>query len=102
MSDCGDPGRSRSLRRRPASQEQRFIRSKRAIPLRCSCTRVLVRALSLRLEASLADARFRSVASSPWPGKDIVHAAMGELEARHLRKLGLVVRLDEPYQHYQF
>jgi hypothetical protein len=27
---------------------------------------------------------------------------MGELEAAHLRRLGLPVGLDEPYQHYQF
>ncbi len=33
---------------------------------------------------------------------DPVHAAMGEIEAAHFRKLGLEVRLDEPYQHYQF
>jgi transcriptional regulator with XRE-family HTH domain len=33
---------------------------------------------------------------------DPVHAAMGELEAAHLRPLGYPVSLDEPYQHYQF
>ncbi len=33
---------------------------------------------------------------------DPVHAAMGEVEAAHLRGLGYEVRLDEPYQHYQF
>jgi transcriptional regulator with XRE-family HTH domain len=33
---------------------------------------------------------------------DPVHAAMGEIEAAHFRKLGYEVRLDEPYQHYQF
>lgn len=33
---------------------------------------------------------------------DPVHAAMGEVEAAHLRSLGYEVRLDEPYQHYQF
>ena len=33
---------------------------------------------------------------------DPVHAAMGEIEASHFQKLGLEVRLDEPYQHYQF
>ena len=34
--------------------------------------------------------------------EDFVHAAMGELEARHFRGLGLPVAIDEPYQHYQF
>ncbi len=33
---------------------------------------------------------------------DPVHAAMGEVEAAHLRTLGYEVLLDEPYQHYQF
>lgn len=33
---------------------------------------------------------------------DPVHAAMGEIEAAHFRGLGYEVRLDEPYQHYQF
>lgn len=33
---------------------------------------------------------------------DPVHAAMGEIEASHFRKLGFEIRLDEPYQHYQF
>lgn len=27
---------------------------------------------------------------------------MGELEARHLRKVGIPTGIDEPYQHYQF
>lgn len=33
---------------------------------------------------------------------DPVHAAMGEIEAAHFRALGHELRLDEPYQHYQF
>jgi transcriptional regulator with XRE-family HTH domain len=33
---------------------------------------------------------------------DPVHAAMGEIEARHLRQMGREILLDEPYQHYQF
>lgn len=36
------------------------------------------------------------------PDADPVHAAMGELEAGHLRVSGHEIRLDEPYQHYQF
>jgi transcriptional regulator with XRE-family HTH domain len=35
-------------------------------------------------------------------GRDLVHAAMGEIEARQLAALGYQVALDEPYQHYQF
>jgi hypothetical protein len=34
--------------------------------------------------------------------RDAVHAAMGEVEARHLRSLGYEVLIDEPYQHYHF
>lgn len=41
-------------------------------------------------------------ASRPVRDADPVHAAMGEVEAAHLRGLGYEVRLDEPYQHYQF
>jgi transcriptional regulator with XRE-family HTH domain len=33
---------------------------------------------------------------------DLVHAALGELEATHLRPFGFEIRLDEPYQHFQF
>lgn len=33
---------------------------------------------------------------------DAVHAAMGEMEARHFGALGHEILLDEPYQHYQF
>lgn len=35
-------------------------------------------------------------------GRDLVHAAMGEIEARKLAANGYQVALDEPYQHYQF
>jgi hypothetical protein len=35
-------------------------------------------------------------------GEDLVHAAMGELEARALARPGIHVSIDEPYQHYQF
>jgi len=33
---------------------------------------------------------------------DLVHAAMGEYEARLLRGPGYQVSIDHPYQHYQF
>ena len=36
------------------------------------------------------------------PSSDLVHAAMGETEADHFRRLGFNVAIDEPYQHYQF
>jgi len=35
-------------------------------------------------------------------GQDLVHAAMGEAEARQLGQHGYTVALDEPYQHFQF
>lgn len=38
------------------------------------------------------------------PSRDVdpVHAAMGEVEADHLRALGHEVLIDEPYQYFQF
>ena len=40
--------------------------------------------------------------SSTRPDEDLVHAAMGEVEARRLHALGFEVAIDAPYQHYQF
>jgi len=60
----------------------------------------LVQALGLDLEAGLVHPRRRQ--SLQANEEDPVHAAMGELEAAHLRSLGYVVSIDEPYQHYQF
>ena len=55
-------------------------------------------ALGLRLDATMTEPRrLRSRTTD-----DLVHAAMGELEAGHFRRLGATVRLDEPYQHDQF
>lgn len=56
-------------------------------------------ALGLRVDVGLTDPRRRS---STVGHTDPVHAAMGELEAAHLRALGYDVAIDEPYQHYQF
>ncbi len=56
-------------------------------------------ALKLRAEFDLVDPRRRERAGRQ---ADVVHAAMGEAVARRLRSLGYQVRLDEPYQHYQF
>jgi transcriptional regulator with XRE-family HTH domain len=56
-------------------------------------------ALGLRLELALVDPRRRS---GPSREADLVHAAMGEAEARRLRAHGFDVGLDVPYQHYQF
>ena len=58
----------------------------------------LFHALGLRFEFDLTNRRTRAVP----PASDLVHAAMGELEAAHLRGLGFEVAIDEPYQHYQF
>ena len=57
-------------------------------------------ALGRRLELGLIDPRQRAV--RPSLSVDLVHAAMGELEAGHLQGHGHVVSLDEPYQHFQF
>jgi hypothetical protein len=59
----------------------------------------LAAALGRRLELALVDPRRPD---RPLRQADIVHSAMGELEAAHLRRLGLPVGIDEPYQHYQF
>ncbi len=34
--------------------------------------------------------------------EDFVHAAMAEVQARRFQSFGIPVRIDEPYQHYQF
>lgn len=60
----------------------------------------LARALGLSLQVELTDPRRRQGSSAR--DEDPVHAAMGELEAAHLRGLGFEVAIDEPYQHYQF
>ncbi len=50
--------------------------------------------LSLTLRSDRASGQVRDV--------DPVQAAMGESEAAWLRRFGYEVRVDEPYQHYQF
>lgn len=65
-----------------------------------SCAR-LAHALDLRLEMKLVDPRRRSQFASA-RNADLVHAAMGEFEARRLEGPGIGLGLDEPYQHFQF
>jgi transcriptional regulator with XRE-family HTH domain len=60
----------------------------------------LVGALGLRLEFALSDPRRRANARPM--GADVVHSAMGEVEAAHLRPFGFGVGIDEPYQQFQF
>jgi transcriptional regulator with XRE-family HTH domain len=48
------------------------------------------------------DFSLRASRASATRDADPVHAAMGEIEARHLREMGHDIYLDEPYQHYQF
>jgi transcriptional regulator with XRE-family HTH domain len=60
----------------------------------------LATALNLRLDLELTDPRRRNASSSR--DIDLVHAAMGEVEAKHLRSIGFEIDLDSPYQHYQF
>jgi hypothetical protein len=55
-------------------------------------------ALDMRVDAITTPTRRRATDRS----SDLVHAAMGELEAAKLRSVGLTVAIDEPYQHYQF
>jgi len=55
--------------------------------------------LGMRLDLTLADATARVVAHRE---ADLVHSAMGELQATRLRDLGYTVSIDEPYQHFQF
>jgi hypothetical protein len=60
-------------------------------------------ALGLRPELLALDPRQqRRAGAGGEGGQDVVHAAMGELEAGRLRGLGFGVGMDEPYQHYQF
>jgi transcriptional regulator with XRE-family HTH domain len=61
----------------------------------------LATALGLRLNVDLADPTSKE-RQGLHRSADVVHSAMGELEAAHLRKLGFPVGLDEPYQHFQF
>ena len=55
-------------------------------------------ALGLTLDVTLSDRSRRA----PRESTDLVHAAMGELEARRLAALGFAVAIDRPYQHYPF
>lgn len=56
--------------------------------------------LGRRLEFELVDPRRRLPRAEL--STDVVHSAMGEFEAAHLRSRGYGVGIDEPYQHYQF
>lgn len=60
----------------------------------------LAEALRLRPEYELIDPRRREPLTRR--AADPVHAAMGEAQTAHLRKIGFEVGLDEPFQHYQF
>ncbi len=55
-------------------------------------------ALGLSLHMAITDGRRRQARERA----DLVHAAMGELEASFLAAHGYVVAVDHPYQHYQF
>ncbi len=61
----------------------------------------LVTALGLRLDFEVSDPRRRSRQRADL-SVDAVHSAMGEFESAHLRRPGIGVGIDEPYQHYQF
>jgi len=57
-------------------------------------------ALGLDLDVDLVDPRRRR--ANTLRQEDSVHAAMGELKAAQLQRLGFFVAIDEPYQHFQF
>jgi transcriptional regulator with XRE-family HTH domain len=61
----------------------------------------LVTALGLRLDFEVSDPHRRSSPRTDL-SVDAVHSAMGEFEATHLRRPGVGLGIDEPYQHYQF
>ncbi len=61
----------------------------------------LALALDRRLDIDLVDRR-RGANARPNLSVDLVHSAMGELEATHLRRHGFRIGIDEPYQHFQF
>jgi transcriptional regulator with XRE-family HTH domain len=85
---------------------------------RAGVSRALVQAVEAGEEASLEtyarlltalDLRPNLVGEDPRDrprgtrrGEDLVHAAMGELEAGRLRRPGVGLAMDEPYQHFQF
>jgi transcriptional regulator with XRE-family HTH domain len=60
----------------------------------------LMTALDLQPNLVAFDRRQRS--SHARLDEDFVHAAMGDLHAARVRSFGFDVRIDEPYQHYQF
>jgi transcriptional regulator with XRE-family HTH domain len=60
----------------------------------------LAHALGLRPDFALVDPRRRD--PSTRRQTDVVHAAMGEAQAAHLRARNFEVRMDEPYQHFHF
>ena len=60
----------------------------------------IAHAFAVQLDVNLASDRSRATAQRH--DEDLVHAAMGELEARILRGHGFELALDEPYQHFQF
>ena len=59
-------------------------------------------ALGRRSALALVDERARPGPDPRRDAEDFVHAAMGELEAKALRRPGRTIAIDEPYQHYQF
>lgn len=56
----------------------------------------------LGLEIELVDAVRRRLPSALAREVDLVHSAMGELQAATLSALGFPIGVDEPYQHFQF
>lgn len=70
--------------------------------VRCSIEMLAALAAPLGLRVELELVSGRRAFAPPRSSEDAVHAAMGELEAAHLKGLGYKVAIDDPYQHYQF
>ena len=78
-----------------SSSEAHRVESGAAASLE-ACVRIAV-ALGMEFEFGLRDPHL----TRPQRQADPLHAALGEIEARQLAPHGCIVRVDEPYQHYQ-
>lgn len=61
----------------------------------------IAKALGRRAELELVDPRRNNDLRASL-SVDLVHSAMGEFEAAHIRPFGFRLGLDEPYQHFHF
>jgi transcriptional regulator with XRE-family HTH domain len=90
----------RELANRAGISAAMLYRVEAGEPASTDLAAAVANALGRRAELHLVDRRRTEPRQSL--SADAVHSAMGEFEARHLRRLGFQVGIDEPYQHYQF